>query len=159
MARRYTSFNALKNGINDDVKLILENDVAPVMEDILRDHIRSDIYDVGAGTPQEGAWINGTTYHRRHVLENSVMHFFNKRENQINVTSNATASPSVCRGWSFHNRRPGVFLQMLENGDMGFVMKSDRVASTFPRPALSNAQEEINGNTRIFNAIRRGLGG
>jgi len=159
MAKRYTSFSALENGINNDIQTILERDVAPIMEEILREHIQSDIYDVDADTPKEGAWIHGTTYHRRHVLESSIIHYFNKRETQINVTSRATASPSVCKGWSFHNRRPGVFLQMLENGDMGFVMKSPRVASTFPRPALSNAQEEINGNPLILDAIRRGLGG
>lgn len=157
MAKRYTSFNGLKAGIDRDLKVILERDVAPIMEEILREHIESDIY--GVYTPEEGAWVNGTTYQRRHTLSAGVMHFFNKRENQINVTSNVTASPAVVTGYSFHNRRPGVFLQMLENGDMGFLWRSPRVMSTFPRPALSNAQEEINNNPRILDAIRRGLGG
>lgn len=156
MPRRYTSFNALKNGINNDLKLILERDVAPIMEDILKEHIQSDIYDVY--TPKEGAWVSGSTYQRRNDIASGVTHFFNKRENTVMVTSTTTASPAIRRGYSFHNRRPGVFLQMLGGGSMGFLDKTS-AGKSFPRPALAKAQFEIETSGKVYAAIRRGLGG
>lgn len=144
----YGSWEELCEAAQGKCKDILNRDVAPVAIQIVKKHIKEDIYD--AYTPIIGGWVNGTTYSRRHVLDGSVYHTF-IHEDEIMVTSNATASKSVVKGYSFHNRRPGSFLQLLESGNMGIWRNG------FPRPAIGNAQDEINQSSAIRSAIRSGL--
>ena len=144
----YGDWNSLAAAFSRATKRILKNNVAPVAEDIMRKHIKSDIYNVY--TPKRGAWVNGTTYQRRHILESSVT------SNVINqdtlfVTSTATASPAIVSGWSFNNRYDGAFLELLESGHMG-IWKSG-----FPRPAVSNTQREFDTSKEIISAIKRGI--
>ena len=144
---------------------ILKNDVAPVAEEIVRNHIQDDIYD--AISPYTGqkyrpipnGWVNGTTYQRRHVLEGSV--YSSLLEDKpieegedpfvLLVTSNATASDPVVTGYEFNNSEPGAFLNLLETGHMGIWRHG------FPRPAIGNAQNEIDRSSAIRNAIQSGL--
>lgn len=121
----YDSWESLTAAAQDRCKTILEKDVAPIAENILKRHIQSDIYDVY--TPITNGWVNGQTYQRRHVLENSVYHCF-IADDEILITSNAPASKSIVKGYSFHNRRPGSFLKLLETGHMGIWRHG------FPRP-------------------------
>lgn len=123
----YDNWEELCEAAQGRCKDILSRDVAPVAIQIVKKHIQKDIYD--AYTPITGGWVNGTTYSRRHVLEGSVYHTF-IHDDEIMVTSNATASKSVVKGYSFHNRRPGSFLQLLESGHMGIWRHG------FPRPAF-----------------------
>ncbi len=144
----YDSWETLTAAAQEKCKLILEKDVAPIAKDILKRHIRIDIYDTY--TPIPNGWVNGQTYKRRHVLDNSVYHSFIS-DDEILITSNATASKPVIKGYSFHNRRPGSFLKLLETGRMGIW------AHGFPRPAVGNAQAEINRSSAIKSAIRAGI--
>ena len=97
----FSEWDDLVNAVDDKLSVILEKDVAPIAEEILKKHIKSDIYD--AYTPKENGWVNGTTYQRRHVLEETVTSIMLDK-NTVLITSTATASPSVVSGWSFHNR-------------------------------------------------------
>lgn len=144
----YGSWDELCDAAQRKCKDILDRNVAPVAKEIVEKHITEDIYDTY--TPIPGGWINGTTYSRRHVLDGSVYHSF-IHEDEIMVTSNATASKSVIKGYSFHNRRPGSFLQLLESGNMGIWRNG------FPRPAIGNAQREIDRSSAIRSAIQSGL--
>lgn len=144
----YDSWDALVAAAQAKCRTVLGRDVAPVAKDIVRRHIVSDIY--GAYTPKPGAWVNGSTYARRHVLETEIDHSFLSNE-EILITSNANASPSIVPGYGFKNSHPGAFLEMLEVGRMGIWR------SGFPRPAISNAQSEINRSREIRSAIQRGL--
>ena len=144
----YDSWESLTSAAQAKCKTILDKEIAPVAEDIVRQHIQSDIYDVY--TPIPNGWVNGTTYKRRHVLDKSVYHSFIS-DDEIMITSNATASKSVVRGYSFHNRRPGSFLKLLETGRMGIWRHG------FPRPAITKAQNEINKSSTIRHAIQSGL--
>lgn len=144
----YSSWEELCAAAQNKCHEILDRDVAPVARDIVKRHIQHDIYDVY--TPIPNGWVNGTTYQRRHVLSSSVYHTF-VHDDEIMVTSNATASKAVVPGYSFHNRRPGSFLKLLETGRMGIWRGG------FPRPAIGKAQEEINHSSAIRNAIRSGL--
>lgn len=136
--------DAVESGITD----ILRDDIAPVVENILLKHIKSDIY--GAYTPKPGAWVNGTTYQRRHVLEDGITSTIEGGDTLI-VTSDATAGQSVVRGHHFSNRYAGAFLQLLESGHMG-IWKSG-----FARPAVANAQREADNSSRVSGAINRGI--
>jgi len=144
----YDNWEELCEAAQGRCKDILNRDVAPVAIQIVKKHIQKDIYD--AYTPITGGWVNGTTYSRRHVLEGSVYHTF-IHDDEIMVTSRATASKSVVPGYSFHNRRPGSFLKLLETGRMGIWRNG------FPRPAIGNAQKEIDHSSAIRNAIQSGL--
>lgn len=144
----YDSWEALTAAAQEKCKTILEKDVSPVAKEILKKHIRSDIYDVY--TPIPNGWVNGQTYQRRHVLEGSIYHSL-IADDEVLITSNATASKSVVKGYSFHNRRPGSFLKLLETGNMGIW------AHGFPRPAVGKAQLEINKSAAIEAAIRDGI--
>ena len=136
--------DAVEAGIAD----ILRSDVAPVVESILLKHIKSDIY--GVYTPKPGAWVNGTTYQRRHVLEDGITSELIGNDTLM-VTSNATANQSVVKGYQFSNRYAGAFLQLLESGHMGIWR------SGFPRPAVANAQREVETSSKVSSAIKNGI--
>lgn len=144
----YGSWEELCDAAQKKCHDVLKRDVAPVAKEIVKKHIQRDIYDVYTPTPH--GWVNGTTYQRRHVLNSSVYCEF-VNDDEIMVTSRATASKSVVPGYSFHNRRPGSFLKLLETGRMGIWRNG------FPRPAIGNAQKEIDHSSAIRNAIQSGL--
>lgn len=144
----YEDWTSLVSAAQKRCAKILEKDVAPRMKEIVRAHIESDIY--AAHTPRPGAWVGGSTYQRRRQLPGSLVHYMLSDE-EVMVSSEAKVSKPVVKGYSFHHRRPGAFLQLLESGNMG-VWRSG-----FPRPAISNAQREIDRSSSIKNAITRGL--
>jgi len=119
---------------------ILLCDVSPVAEKILRERIAEDIY----------AAYSPAYYQSRHVLEKSVESDLTGPGTLL-VTSTADASPSVVPGYSFENRYPGAFLEMLEVGNMGFWRRH------FPRPAVTMAQGIIGSNSEIRHAIEDGI--
>ena len=145
----YDNWNDLIAAAQKKCAKILVTDVAPVAEEIVRRHIETDIY--AAYTPRPGAWVNKTTYQRRKRLPEEVTHFVQEKGTSILVTSTAKSSKSIVKGWSFHNRRPGSFLSLIEHGPFGIWR------SGFPRPAISKAQQEINSGEGIRDAIRSGI--
>lgn len=122
--------------------------VAAKVEEILKKHIASDIY--GRSYKSEGAWVNGTTYQNRNNIENMVKSEM-EDENTLVVTSTEGASESISRIKKFSNGEDGAFLQLLESGNMGFVKKG------FSRPAVTNAQREVDNNPSIRALIDRGM--
>lgn len=120
--------------VSEYAKDILMNDVAPVAIDILLSHIRKDIYDA----------YQPSFYKRRYSLlsEGNIMYKMID-DNTLFVTS--TAQPNGKRGFE-----PGGFLQMLEEGNLGWWKQG------FARPAISNAQKEIDSSAKITSAINRG---
>lgn len=148
----YETWEDLVSAVEGSISDILMTDVAPVAEDILRKHIESDIY--GAYSPKSGGWFAGVYYEspypRRHVLENSIRSEMENATSMM-VTSYASAGPSLVPGYHFANRYGGSFLQMLEVGNMGIWRKG------FPRPAVANAQKEIDNSAKIQSAIRNGI--
>ena len=146
--RFFSDWESLVSAVDAKATQILQRDVAPVAEDILKKHIKSDIYDVY--TPKPNGWVNGTTYQRRYALEQAVTTIVQDKHT-ILVTSTATASPAVLSGWSFHNRYPGAFLKLLEVGNMGIWRGG------FPRPAVTNTQNEIDTSQEIKSAIQNGI--
>lgn len=145
----YSDWSSLINGMNAVCKIILSEDVAPVATEILKRHIEQDIY--GAYTPAENGWVGGQTYERRNSLLNSPFHKRFVGKNEILITSSARPSPPVIKGSVFEYRQPGAFLEMIERGNMGIWKKG------FPRPAVSNAQNEINNSSEILRVIEHGI--
>lgn len=144
----YDNWDDLVTAVQDHCTKILEDDVCPVVEEIVLRHIHDDIYSVYK--PKPGRWVNGTTYERRYSLldKRNMYHEMQDNGRTLMVTSVAKASPSVVKGYSFHNRRPGAFLSLLESGNMGIWFGG------FPRPAISNAQREIDkGLSSVHSAI------
>lgn len=147
----YEDWDSLIAAAEKNISVILKNDVAPITEEIVKSHIQSDIYYTY--TPRAGRWVDGNTYQRRHVLEDSINSTFVSK-GVLLTTSTATASAPILNGHSFTNRYPGAFLKMLENGNMG-IWKSG-----FPRPVISNAQLEIDNSIQdgaIRHAIENGI--
>lgn len=144
----FSDWGELVDAVNQKLSIILYEEVAPVAEEILAKHIKSDIYD--AYTPKENGWVNHTTYTRRHVLEGSITTIL-EDENTILITSKASASPSIVKGWSFQNRHPGSFLELLEVGHMGIWHNG------FPRPAVGNTQKEFKTSQKIKSVIKKGI--
>lgn len=119
------------------VRIVLMEYVAPVVEGILRKHIETDIY--GAYSP--------TAYDRRMSLTNSIKSQMIS-DNELLVT--AASQPNFpANGW--HSSGDGAFLHMLELGDLGWWRKG------FPRPAISNAQREVDSSTAVEAAKRNGI--
>ena len=131
---------ALVGQAQDTLDCILLCDVSPIAEKILKERIAEDIY--AAYTP--------AYYERRHVLEQSVEGDLTG-SGTLHVTSTADASPSIVPGYSFENRYPGAFLEMLEVGNMGYWRRD------FPRPAVTMAQGVIDKSAEIKRAITDGI--
>lgn len=147
----YDNFNDLISAIESKIPQVLEDYAVPVMKDILCQHIYTDIYQSYVPTPN--GWIGGSTYQRRRNLPNSLYDIIEREDDGYvaMVTSNETFSP-IISGYSFNNNyNPGAFLEMIETGNMG-IWKSG-----FPRPAVSNAQKEINTSSQLKEAIQKGL--
>lgn len=125
--------------------------VIPVAEDILRKHIRKSVYI--SSEPHPNKWVNGETYQRRHTLEDSVETIW-EGDHEIVITSTADANASIIPGYHFVSSYPGGFLQLLESGHMGFLNAG---AHGFPRPAVTNAQMEVNSSSKINAAVEKGL--
>ncbi len=153
MAQRATSFKMLAKMVDDDLRRVLETEVAPYMEDVLREHIYTDIYD--ANEPHEDSWVHHRTYQRRYLLPQRVRSYTNKRGNIVRVTSTATARTPIFSGSRWGSA--GAFLNMLQEGNMGFLSTYTSYGY-FPRPALANAQKEIETSGVIMSIISRVLG-
>ena len=144
----YSSIEELVAAASAATQKVLENDIAPLVEDILRNHISSDIY--GVYSPRPGAWVRGTTYHRRHVLEGEITSWTDGM-NTLFTTSIAVPSRPVVKGYSVHGGRDGGFLKLLGEGNMGIWRRG------FPRPAVMNAQREVNSSKQIYDAAINGI--
>lgn len=154
MPKNCDSWETLAEAVQQRCATILDKAIAPIAKEIVRKHIQTDIYE--AYTPRENAWVTSdgtpTTYKRRRLLlkRGAIYHKFSAAD-EIMITSNVTASPAILKGWSFHNRYPGAFLKLLETGNMGIWRGG------FPRPAIGNAQKEIDKSSEISRVIRREL--
>ena len=149
MADKYfDNWAALEAATKRASKRILQRDVSPVAEEILRSHIETDIY--GVYRPKPNAWVNGTTYQRRHVLPAAVTSIF-EGDDTLVVTSTAAPSRPVRPGASFSHSEPGAFLKLLQSGHMGIWRGG------FARPAVRNTQQEVDGSPRIKQAILQGI--
>ena len=152
----YSDWDALAKAAEKKTKEILLNDVAPVAEEIFKKRIQSDIYD--AYTPKPNGWVSigadgvrhRTTYQRRYSLGDAVTSRL-QSEDTLLVTSTAKASPAVVKGWSFRDRYAGVFLKLLESGNMGIWRGG------FARPAVTNTEREFLFGKDIPNAIKKGI--
>lgn len=131
--------NAISSVNSEDVIQRVANEV----EAILLKHIKSDIYDVY--TPKEGAWVGGTTYQRRHVLEGGIKSTL-EEDGTLVTTSDAPAGQCVVKGYNFSNADSG-FLQLLESGHMGIWRNG------FARPVIANAQKEVDESTKIKSIL------
>lgn len=149
----YDDWDGLADAAQKACEDILTEHVVPVMQEILKRHIQTDIYD--AYTPIDHYTFGGKIYEgykRRHILERSMYwEIQGRNRDTAMVTSTAKANKPIVKGYSFHNRRPGAFLKMLEGEKRG-IWKNG-----FPRPAISNAQREIDKSKEIERAIQAGI--
>lgn len=151
----YDDIGSLIAAAEAKVTTILRSDVSPIAEQIVREHIESDIY--GAYSPKPGGWFGGKMYtepyRRRHDLASQV-YTIHQGNDEILVTSYATGNIPVLSGYSWARGEPGSFLQFIEQG--GFGLWQDG----FPRPAIKNAQAEIDASLSggaIASAIQGGI--
>lgn len=149
MAKKYfTDWDKLTNAINQKCKEILTEYVAPISNELLRNHIVHDIYF--GYTPKQNGWVGGSTYARRGMLSEWVTSF-TEDSNTLVTTSTASPAPSVVKGWRFENRQTGSFLELLESDNLG-VWRGG-----FPRPAVSNTEKEYDTGTAVKSAISKGI--
>ena len=151
----YSSWEQLTSAAQKKCADILQRDVATIAKEILKRHIISDIYN--AYTPKHDGWVlyrggkwQRTTYARRHVLENSLYGVLSAPD-ELLITSRAAPAKSIVAESKFNNSVPGAFVKLLESGNIGLW------CGGFPRPAVSNAQKEIDKSSEIQKAIVAGL--
>lgn len=133
----YDNWESLVAAAQDKCSKILRRNVKPAVEKIVLQHIFDDVYN--AYHPRQDGWVGGETYQRRYSLLNEGNIYSEIQDNgsTLMVTSGAAPSPAVVPGWSFHNRRPGAFLQLIESGNTGIWYGG------FPRYPITNAQRDI----------------
>lgn len=131
------------------VEIIDEAQMGVVIEEgknVLYKHIQSDIY--GAYTPKPGGWVGGSTYVRRNSLSKGSLVAINEPDGTITITSTAVPGNPVGRGSI--SSKPGSLLQLIE-GDRHGLWRGG-----FPRPAVDNAQKEIDSGA-LMSAIEKAL--
>lgn len=161
---------AYKRHILDAMTDVLDNEIKPIVFDILHKHIQTDIYN--AYTPTKGGWVSynpetgnfrrGVTYQRRYVLLDpknnySKITYATEGETQI-ATLHATIDAQVApfpRKRPFRYKGHGSFLELLELGRLGIFTRAKFGGGTFPRPAVANTQKEVDDSPRIMAAINR----
>lgn len=116
---------------------------APIIENILKSHIDSDIEGKTIHTATGAPWYRNTSrwsatkewsgkpYAKRNVLAGAVTHKI--EGNTLLVSSTASSDPSVITGGTIGGW--GGYLEFFEVGNQGFK-------GSFPRPAVTNAQKE-----------------
>lgn len=132
-------------------KVLLE-DIAPLVEEMLLEHIQKDIYD--AYTPVEGGWIGRRTYPRRYsLLDRSNLRSWILEDGVLAVTSTAVPDGPVFtkHGAMFRNMENGGFLAMHEKGNMGFW---SQIKGRLKRPALSRTQRDVDRSLQ-YGDIKR----
>lgn len=143
------------------VNTALENEVSAYVKSVLRQHIVSDIYN--AYHPKSMGWVSPVrtatgawqpaTYQRRYSLLQHITGYLTA-PGELFVTSTANKSPSIYRS-AIYPSYDGDFLRLLE-GTPG--MPNNGLGAWqggFGRPAVTNAQQEINHNIRPI--IQRAL--
>lgn len=156
--RFFSDWESLISAVDAKATQILQRDVAPVAEDILKKHIKSDIYD--AYTPKTNGWVlkvgttaSGkdkyvrTTYQRRNDLIDAVYSRM-MGKHTLFITSSAKVNTPLFGKFQNHE---GAFLELLESGNMGLWRGG------FPRPAVMNTQNEIDTSHEIKSAIQNGI--
>lgn len=139
MAKTIGSLKELYDAAIDaaSARIVLMEYVAPVVEEILRKHIEQDVYN--AYDPKK--------YRRSYSLTANVRSQMIS-DNELFVTS--TAVPNApCDGW--HSSEDGAFLYLIETGKLGWWKEG------FPRPAISNAQREVDSSSAVRAAKRNGI--
>ena len=142
MARQFDSLDNLysaaqRAAVCEDV---LMNDVAPIVKEILRKHIETDVY---------GAYrsLAKNPYMRRGLLTSRITSKMISDDTMLVTSIAQPAKPAD--GWA--SSGDGAFLYMLEVGDLGWWRKD------FPRPAISNAQREVDKSAAVERAKKMGL--
>ena len=159
----FDDWDTLVSAVDDKLSLILKTDVSPVAEDILKKHIKADIYD--AYTPKTNGWVTTnadgkferSSYQRRHVFEDSVITEYEDSHTIVITTDSKRAYPSrpiiaaYAGVWSNYKRTNGSFMRLLESGNMGLWRGG------FARPVIANTQAEIDSSQKIRSAIKQGI--
>lgn len=131
----------------DTNRIVLTRYVAPVIEKILEKHVEEDIYGVDPRGPH--SWYGGL-YPRRHNIAKNIKSEIDGN-GVLHVTSTEEAN-APARGW--HSSGPGGFLELFEVGNMGFLKRHGK---SFPRPAVTRAQKEVDSSPEVRAAVELGL--
>ena len=153
MPKNCDSWEALTDVVQQRCATILDKSVAPIAKKIVKEHIKTDIYD--AYTPKNNGWVMKddrgkyvrTTYQRRNDLVKTVYSRM-MGSSTLFITSRAKVNTPISGKFVHHE---GAFLELLESGNMG------RWKGGFPRPAIGNAQKEIDNSSKIRQVIQREL--
>lgn len=127
---------AIPQAVLDRAEMMIYQKYAPIVEDILRKHIKREIENKTAGSG--GPWYpDGSPYVKRNVLAGSVTHYITYEG--LHVSATAASAPSVLYGSMMTGIGGGwgEYLEFHEVGNWGFMRHIG-----FPRPAVSKAQEE-----------------
>lgn len=149
----FDDFEGLADAVQKQCQDALQKVAVPLVKDILLTHIQSDIYD--AYTPKANGWVSAdghpTTYERRYSLldESAISHSFESPDTIV-ITSNALPSPSIGKS-KFVSQGDGSFLKMLAGNNHGLWRGG------FPRPAVVNAQTEVNQSADLRAALQKEL--
>ena len=142
----YKDWESLSAAVQDSLDDVLVNEVRPLVRTMMYTQIKKGVY--GAYTPKKGGWKHGNppedTYQRRYSLLHTPTvggqgGIFSEMwdSHTLFVSSSATASPSVVKGYSFHHRYVGALLALLESENHGIWNGG------FARPVVSVIEEQL----------------
>ena len=158
MAKRGAQFNSVEafiEGLNDVIMDVLQTDIVDYIDPIFSKYIEKEIY--GKSLLKPYSWVGGETYERRYALLNQPSWVVPSRSgsgldavNRVEITRTAAANYSIL-GYSTYGNEYGWFLDMLEEGDLGFYMKG------FPIPVVPVVQKYLDDDPRLNGIMEKGL--
>lgn len=138
MKREFDSVESFAQFLSDDLKDFM-TELAPDVEQVLLNHIRSDIY--GAYTPQ--------SYDRRYELWDGKNIESNVSGHELTVKDMTPGSTPLAAGYT----PPGnVLIGIIEEGAQGHGYGKWRKA--FARPAVANAQREVGQGGLVLKKLK-----
>ena len=147
MGKTYDSIEDFVAAVESALPKAMEQYLGPELERVLEQFTQSNVY--GHYTPQQGAWVNGTTYHATYTLLGGIESWVDG--NTLFATSVAPPNPSLT-GKTVYGGREGEFYTLLESPNTGLWR------SGFPRPVVGPAQLYIDENIDKYTDILvRGL--
>lgn len=158
----FSDINSLCQAVENTFPNILENQVYPVAVEIFRKHVDSDIY---------GAYTPSSLYARRGNIGSNIYREITTSGvggYELGITSAEPAYDqwvwkstkksgngtqyiykNVPNGWT--EQFPGAFMKMLEGTNFGLWKGG------FPRPVITNTQNEYSTSSAVKAAIKAGI--
>lgn len=145
-----TTVKSLQKEIMRRANVTLKEQVAPYVEDKLKEHIQSDVYDTYSPVEYERRKSNGGLMDDSNIIDDM-------RSGQLKVWNKTPTDPPKFKHKDYNN--PDGLARLIEEGAHN-PWNYKKYRWTKPRPFITNTQADINyRHAAIVNILKDGIEG